>query len=54
MENTKKTPNGVDYSEIYYSDDEGKSVPEEKATKGEIVEFLSDGTVVGRTYFVID
>lgn len=54
MENTKKTPNGGDYSEIYYSDDEGKSVPEEKATKGEIVEFLSDGTVVGRTYFVID
>ena len=54
MKNTEKTPNGGDYSEIYYSDDEGNLVPEEKATKGEIVEFLNDGTVVGRTYFTID
>jgi len=41
------TPNGGDYSEIYYFDDAGKPVDKEQATQCVIRECLNDGTLVG-------
>jgi len=41
------TPNGGDYSEIYYFDDAGKPADKEQATRCVIRECLNDGTLVG-------
>ena len=42
----EKTPNGGDYSEIYYQDDNGNPVDETKATRFILRECKSDGTLV--------
>lgn len=42
----EKTPNGGDYSEIYYQDDKGNPVDETKATRFILRECKSDGTLV--------
>ena len=41
-----KTPNGGDYSEIFYFDDEGNSTDSNKATKCIIQECKNDGSVI--------
>lgn len=47
------TPNGGDYSELYWFDREGNVVDtEEEAVKGVIRECKSDGTLVGTTWLV--
>lgn len=43
------TPDGGDYSEIYYFDDKGKAVDKSNATKVVIRELLDDGTLVSET-----
>ena len=45
-----KTPNGGDYSEIIYFDDNGNIVDEEKATRCVIRECKSDGTLLRETF----
>jgi len=44
------TPNGGDYSEIYYFDDNGNPVVAEKATKCIIRECLKDGTLINEIH----
>ena len=44
------TPNGGDYSEMIFLDDNHNVVPEEKATKGVIRECKMDGTLVHETF----
>ncbi len=44
------TPNGGDYSEIYYLDKRGNRVDEEKAETCVIRECLSDGTLVNEIH----
>lgn len=44
-----KTPNGGDYSEIYYFDDDMKAVHKGQATRVKIRECLSDGTLICET-----
>ena len=46
-----KTPNGGDYSEIYYLNDKGDPVERDKATRGIIRECKEDGTLVSETRF---
>lgn len=46
----KKTPNGGDYSEIFYFDNDGNAVDSEKATKCIIRECLNDGTLVNEIF----
>ena len=41
------TPNGGDYSEIFYFDDDGNPADKAQATHCVIRECLSDGTLVG-------
>lgn len=41
-----KTPNGGDYSEIYYQDEKGNPVDETEAKKFVLRECKSDGTLV--------
>ena len=43
------TPEGGDYSEIYYFDDEWKAVDKSNATIVPIRELLNDGTLVNET-----
>ena len=45
-----KTPNGGDYSEIYYFNDKNESVPKEKASKAVIRECKEDGTLIHETF----
>ena len=42
----EKTPNGGDYSEIYYQDEQGNPVDETKAKKFVLRECKADGTLV--------
>lgn len=42
----EKTPNGGDYSEIYYFDDSNRPVDESKATKCIIRECKANGEIV--------
>ena len=44
------TPNGGDYSEIFYFDEDGNSVDKEKATKAIIKEYKKDGTLICETF----
>ncbi|MBH8566732.1 hypothetical protein I8748_32050 [Nostoc sp. CENA67] len=44
------TPNGGDYSIIYYQDAEGNPTSKDTAKKAEVVEFKSGGKQVFRTY----
>ena len=44
-----KTPMGGDYSEIWYLDEQGEVVEEERATKCIVRECLEDGTVIAST-----
>lgn len=44
------TPNGGDYSEIYFLNKNGKIVDESKATKCVIRECKADGTLVSETF----
>lgn len=45
------TPNGGDYSELYWFDNEGNVVDaEEEATKGVIRECKADGTLINETW----
>ncbi len=46
----KPTPNGGDYSIIYYQDADGNSITKDKAQKAEAVEFNSTGKEIFRTY----
>ena len=45
-----KTPNGGDYSEIYYLDDNGNLVDETEATKCTIRECKADGTLINEIF----
>ena len=45
-----ETPNGGDYSEIFYMDDDGKYVDKRVATKAVIYECKNDGTAINRTF----
>jgi len=44
------TPNGGDYSEIFYFDDDGNSVDKTVATKAIIKEYKKDGTVINEIF----
>jgi len=44
------TPAGGAYAVSYFSDDDGRPVPEEEARRVEIVEFDADDNEVARTY----
>lgn len=46
----RPTPNGGDYSEIFYLDDDGKYVDKKKATKAVVYECKNDGTAINRTF----
>ena len=46
----EKTPAGGDYAMIYFLDDAGKPVEEEKATKTVIQEFKKNGELILTTY----
>lgn len=46
----EKTPNGGDYSEAFYLDDDRNIVEPENATEIIINECLADGTVISTTY----
>lgn len=43
------TPEGGDYSEIYYFDDKGRAIDKSNATKLIIRELLDNGTLVNET-----
>lgn len=45
-----KTPNGADYSEIFYLDNKKESTSKEKATNVIIKECLNDGTLIKETF----
>lgn len=49
----EKTPNGGDYSELYYLDDNGNIVDETEATKCVIRECAADGELIKETFAVI-
>ena len=49
----EKTPNGGDYSEIYYMDKNGNSIDEEEATNCIIRECESDGPLLNETFGVV-
>ena len=49
----KKTPNGGDYSEIYYLDDEHNVVDAKIATKCIIRECKKDGTLIRETWGIL-
>jgi len=44
------TPNGGDYSEIFYFDDDGNSVDKTEATKAVVKEYKNDGTVINEIF----
>ena len=44
------TPNGGDYSEIFYLDENGNSVDKEMATRAVIKEYKKDGTLIYETF----
>ena len=44
------TPNGGDYSEIFYFDDDDNPVDKTQATRCVIRECLNDGTLVGEIH----
>ena len=44
------TPNGGDYSEIFYFDDNGNPVDSKEATKCIIRECKNDGTIVNEIF----
>jgi hypothetical protein len=44
------TPNGGDYSEIFYFDDDGNNVDKEVATKAIVRECKKDGTVINEIF----
>jgi hypothetical protein len=46
----QKTPNGGDYSEIFYYDDDGNSVDKKVATKAIVREYKYDGTFICETF----
>lgn len=46
----EKTPNGGDYSEIYYFDDEGNNVDETIATRCVIRECTKDGELINEIW----
>ncbi len=46
----KPTPNGGDYSEIFYMDADGNYVDKSVAVKAVIYEFKNDGTAINRTF----
>ena len=48
------TPNGGDYSEIFYFDDDGNSVDKTAATRAIVKEYKNDGTVVNEVFAFID
>ena len=45
-----KTPNGGDYSEIFYFDDNGNPIDSDKATRCIIRECKNDGSVIKEIY----
>lgn len=49
----EKTPNGGDYSELYYLDDNGNVVDEKDATRCVIRECTNDGELIKETFAVI-
>ena len=46
----KPTPNGGDYSEIFYFDDDGNSVDKTVATKAVVKEYKNDGTLINEIF----
>lgn len=46
----EKTPNGGNYSEIYYMDDNNNIVDESVATKAVIRECTEDGELISETW----
>jgi|GEM_PF-898870 len=44
------TPNGGDYSEIFYYDDDGNSVDKKIATKAIVREYKKDGTLINEIF----
>jgi len=46
----KPTPNGGDYSEIFYFDDDGNSVDKTVATKAVVKEYKIDGTLINEIF----
>ena len=46
----EKTPNGGDYSEIFFLDEKNNIVEEKEATRCIIRECLKDGTLIKETY----
>jgi len=44
------TPNGGDYSEIFYFDDDGNSVDKKVATKAVVREYKEDGTLINEIF----
>ena len=45
-----KTPNGGDYSELYYMNDKGEACEKSEATNGILRECKKDGTLVMETF----
>lgn len=48
------TPNGGDYSEIYYMDDDGNVVEKENAKKAVIRECKKSGELISETWLAMD
>ncbi len=48
-----KTPNGGDYSEIFYQDKDGNPIDESKAFRFILRECKSDGTLVNEIFGLI-
>lgn len=46
----EKTPNGGDYSEIYYFDEENNIVDEKEASKCVIRECIANGEIINETW----
>lgn len=49
-----KTPNGGDYSEIYFFDENGKPVDESKASRCVIRECKKNGELVNETWGTVE
>lgn len=47
------TPNGGDYSEVYFLTNDDVLTDESRATKAEVVEYTTGGKLVHRTYMTI-
>jgi len=49
-----KTPNGADYFEMYYCDEDGNDKSKEEATRVIITEFNKEGKIINTTYGILN